>query len=104
MADKLLTRLIKAAGTREQFVENYNAVMDDIGDQVMTQLTARTCGYWTAEGVPPAHSPIWILAAVLRMGMPIEQAVEIYPDLQPALELARFIVDRAGAHAATRAA
>lgn len=95
MADKQLTKLIKAAGTREQFVENYNGVMDDIGDQVMTPLTQRSCGYWTAEGFPPAHSPIWILAAVLRMGMPIEQAIEIYPDLGPALELARFIVKRA---------
>lgn len=104
MADKALNKLVKAAGSREDFVANYNAVMDEIGDQVMTPLTLRSCTYWISEGFPPAHSPIWILATVLRMGLTIEQAIAIYPDLQPALELARFIVDRSGAHAATRAA
>jgi hypothetical protein len=95
MADKLLTELIKAAGTRDEFVENYNGVINDIGDQVMTELAPRTCKYWVSEGVPPAHSPIWILATVLRMGMPVQRAIELYPDLQPALELARFVVNLA---------
>jgi hypothetical protein len=103
MADKLLTKLIKAAGTREDFVKNYNAVMDDVGDQIMTPLTMRACAYWTADGVPPAHSPIWILATVLRMGMTFEKAVAIYPDLQPALELARFVVNLAESKASRAA-
>jgi hypothetical protein len=95
MVDDHLAKLIKAAGTQREFVENYNGVIDDVGDKVMTELTPRTCKYWTADGIPPAHSPIWILATVLRMGLPIEKAIAIYPDLQPALELARFVVNLA---------
>jgi hypothetical protein len=70
-------------------VERVNALRDRFNATDQIDLTPRNMNAWH-ENFPMTWRH-WVLAAAMDMGMPIDQAVELCPDLKPAACLAFFL-------------
>lgn len=87
-----LTALIRSEkiGGRPEFCRLVNEAMDESGDRYTARLTERGSYYWTQNYIPVAAG-IWTLAACLRAGVHPDEAVEMMPELAPALAVARIV-------------
>lgn len=84
-----LSRLIRTMDGKRAVMERINTLRDRFGAVDQIRLTERNMNAWH-ENFPMAWRQ-WVLAAALDMGIEIEIAVKICPDLKPSASFAFFL-------------
>jgi hypothetical protein len=84
-----LSRLVRAMDGKRAVAERINALRDRFNAENQVALTERNMNAWHANF--PMMWRQWLLAAAMDMGMPVDQAVAICPDLKPAACFALFL-------------
>lgn len=93
MYNEGLSNLIKAMGGGQAVVNRVNTLRDRFKTQVPRPLSLHAIYDWTNRAFPMGWRQ-WVLAAALDMGISSETAVELCPDLRPAVSVALFIAER----------